>query len=121
LTSGGQATSTLTVNTTAATADLIRPNIDRSFSPIYAMVFPIFGVALVGMGFASGGRKKNKLLGVTIGSILFAGLILQMACGGNSGGGGGGGTSTPAGNYTITVTGSSGSTQHTSAVTLTVQ
>jgi hypothetical protein len=88
------------------------------------MVFPIFGVALVGMGVASGGRKKNKLLGVTIGSILFASLLLQMACGGNSGGGGGGGTSTPgtpAGNYTITVTGSSGSTQHTSAVTLTVQ
>jgi hypothetical protein len=124
LTGGAQATSTLTVNTTAATADLIRPNIDRSFGPIYAMVFPIFGVALVGMGFASGGRKKNKLLGVTIGSILFAGLILQMACGGNSGGGGGGGTSTPgtpAGNYTVTVTGSSVSTQHTSAVTLTVQ
>jgi hypothetical protein len=83
------------------------------------MVFPIFGVALVGIGFASGRTKRKKLLGVTIWSVLFAGLILQMACGGNSGG-----TSTPgtpAGNYTVTATGSSGSTQHTSAVKMTVE
>jgi hypothetical protein len=122
LTSGGQATSTLTVTTTSATAVLIRPNIDHSFGPIYAMVFPIFGVALVGMGFSSGGRKRKKLLGVAIGSVLFAALVLQVACGGNSGGGGGTSTpGTPAGNYTVTVTGSSGSTQHTTAVTLTVR
>lgn len=120
LTSGGQATSTVTVKTTAATTAVIRPTSDRSFGPIYAIVFPIFGAALVGVGFTSGRRKRKRLLGVAICSVLFAGLILQMACGGNSGGG----TSTPgtpAGNYTVTVTGSSGSTQHTSAVTLTVQ
>ncbi len=119
LTSGGQATSTLTVTTTAATAALIRPTFRGTFGPIYAMVFPIFGVALVGIGFASGRTKRKKLLGVTIWSVLFAGLILQMACGGNSGG-----TSTPgtpAGNYTVTATGSSGSTQHTSAVKMTVE
>jgi hypothetical protein len=122
LTSGGQATSTLTITTTAATAVLIRPNFDGSFSPMYAMVFPIFGVALVGMGFSSG-RRRKRLLGVAIGTVLFAGLSSQMACGGNSGGGGGG-TSTPGaptGNYTVTVTGTSGSTQHTSMVTLTVK
>jgi hypothetical protein len=120
LTSGGQATSTLTVKTTTATAALIRPTFHRSFGPIYAMVFPVFGAALVGIGFTSGRTKRKKLLGVTIWSVLFAGLIFQMACGGNSGGG----TNTPgtpAGNYTVTVSGSSGSTQHTSAVTLTVQ
>jgi hypothetical protein len=120
LTSGGQATSTLTVKTTAETAALTRPTFDRSFGPIYAIALPIFGAALVGIGFTSRRTKRKKLLGVAICSVLFAGSILQMACGGNSGGG----TSTPgtpAGNYTVTVTGSSGSTQHTSAVTFAVQ
>jgi hypothetical protein len=125
LTSGGQATSTLSVKTTApTTAVLTQPNFGHELSPIYAMVFPIFGVALVGMGFTSGGRKRKRLLGVAIGTVLFAGLSLQMACGGGSGSSGGTGTGTPgtpAGSYTVTVTGTSGSTQHTTTVMLTVQ
>jgi hypothetical protein len=125
LTSGGQATSALTVKTTApTTAILTQPNFGHELSPIYAMVFPIFGVALVGMRFTAGGRKRKRLLGVAIGTVLFAGLSLQMACGGSSGSSGGTGTGTPgtpAGSYTVTVTGTSGSTQHMAAVMLTVQ
>jgi hypothetical protein len=119
LTSGGQATSTLTVSTTAPTEFLARPDLSRGLTPIYAIVVPIFGVALMGMGFTSGGRRK-RLLGFVIGSVLLAGLILQTACGGGSRGT----TSTPgtpAGNYTVTVTGSSASTQHMTSVVLTVQ
>ena len=118
VTGSAPATTTLTVSTTGPTAVLARPKLRKRGSPIYAIVFPVFGLALVGMGFSSGGRRK-RLLGVAIGSVLFAGLILHMACGG--GGGRAGSTGTPAGNYTVTVTGSSGSTQHTTSLMLTVQ
>jgi hypothetical protein len=42
------ATSTLTVKTTAATAVLARPDLGRSLVPIYAITFPMFGLALLG-------------------------------------------------------------------------
>jgi hypothetical protein len=122
LKSGGQATSTLTVKTTApTTAVLARPNFGRGLSPIYAMAFPILGVALVGMRFGSGGKRK-KLLGLVIGSVLFGGLVFLPACGGGSGSSTGTNTpGTPSGKYTVTVTGTSGSTQHASTVSVTVQ
>ncbi|PYV56697.1 MAG: hypothetical protein DMG97_24340 [Acidobacteria bacterium] len=76
---------------------------------------------MVGVGFGSPQAKKRKLLGLVLYSVMFTGLIFQAACGGGgssrSGGGGGG---TPASNYAITVTGTSGSTQHSTTTTLTV-
>ena len=68
--------------------------------------------------------KRRKLLSYCIVFLLASGCLLQVACSGasNSGSGGGGGTGgTPAGTYTVTVTGTAGSTQHTAPVTLTVQ
>jgi len=123
VTNGGQVTSTLTVNTTAPTSFLTRPSLGHAAPPIYAIVFPIFGLALVGAGFTSGGRRRKRLLGLVIGSVLFGGLVFQAACAGVS-------SSTPvtpstpgtpAGNYTVSVTASSGSTQHTTSLMLTVQ
>ena len=77
---------------------------------------------MVGVGFGSPQAKKRKLLGLVLYSVMFTGLIFQAACGGGgssrSGGGGGG---TPASNYAITVTGTSGSTQHSTTTTLTVR
>jgi len=70
--------------------------------------------------------KRRKLLSYCIVFLLISGCLLQVACSGasnsGSGGGGGGGTGgTPAGTYIITVTGTAGSTQHITTVTLTVQ
>ena len=69
--------------------------------------------------------KRRKLLSYCLVFLLVSGCLLQVACSGagnSTGEGGGGGTGgTPAGNYTVTVAGAAGATQHTATVTLTVQ
>jgi len=114
--SGGTGTSTLTVSTTAATTSSLER---RSNGIFYAMLLPIAGLALLGTGFTS---RKKRLFGFLLGCVLFSTLIILPACGGSSssGGGGGGHAGTPAGTYTVTVTGTAGSTIHTATVTVAV-
>ena len=114
---GGTGTSTLTVSTTAATTASLEP---RSRGLIYAMLLPIGGLALLGTGITSG---KKKVWGLLLGCLLFSTLIILPACGGSSSGGGGGGgghPGTPAGVYTVTVTGTAGSLTHTATASVTV-
>jgi hypothetical protein len=116
--SNASGTSTLTISTTGPSASLA-PVSKRSRGPYYAMWLPILGLALMGSGF---GSRKKKVLGIVLACLMISGLLFLVACGGGNGGGGGGGTvGTPAGTYTISISGAAGSTLNSAKITLTVQ
>ena len=94
--------STLTVATTGKTAAL-----NRAPSFVYAMWLPVIGLSLIGMRFSAPNSRKKKLLGFLLLGLIMAALFFLPACSSGSSGGGGGGCSgcTPAGSYTVTVTG----------------
>jgi VCBS repeat protein/List-Bact-rpt repeat protein len=77
-------------------------------------------IALVCFSLQTARKSKRKAAGLITLGVLFLGITLQSACGGGtqvqprSGG-------TPPGNYTITVTGTSGSLQHSTSFALAVQ
>ena len=109
----GNATATLTINTGAATASLAPSSVRHNTRPLRYLWLPVAGFALLGTGLGSGRSSRRRLMVYLLGGILFGGLIFQSACGGSSG--------PHSQTYTITITGTSGSTQHSTAVTLTVE
>jgi hypothetical protein len=123
ISSSANGTATMTFSTVASSAMLSsRP---RMF---YAIWLPLPGLVIIALFGSSSSRRKNswrkKLLGGLLIWIVLAGMIVLPACGG--GGSGGGGPvlppATPAGTYTITVTGkdANGATQAGSAATVSV-
>lgn len=119
------ATSTLTLTTTAATtAALTHSKSGRS------RWFAAGGASLACVLLFVVPARRRRLRGLLGMIVLFTCLAVGIvSCGGGGGGGGssnnggGGGTSTPgttAGTYTVTVTGTAGSTTQTTAVTLIV-
>jgi hypothetical protein len=117
----GKIATTLTVNTTPAGAASLHPAFSNHSGPWYAMWLPVSGLAFVGAGFGSANSRKKKLLGFMLLCLVLSGFIFSIACsGGGSKSNGGGGT--PAGLYTVTVTGASGSLKvNSGALTFTVQ
>jgi hypothetical protein len=111
---GGSGTSTLTVSTTGPTGALFhRSNI------FYAMFLPLSGLSLIGTGFGCANSRRRKVLGFLMLYAILAGVLLLPACGGGSShppphGG------TPAGTYTISVTGTDGTLSHSVAPPLTL-
>lgn len=118
-TSGNSSTMTVTTTGTAMASR-------QAPSLIYALWLPIVGLSFAGLRLRTCGSAKGRLLSFLLFGAVMTLLFLLPACGGGSGGGGGGGGCTgctPAGSYTVTVTGTDSSDSnlsHAAAVTLTV-
>jgi uncharacterized repeat protein (TIGR01451 family) len=116
-------TSTLTITTAARPVATTARR--QSSGMWYAAFLPLAGLAFIGL--AAGNRAgRNRWMTLAFFAVLFSGTFFQIACGGNSSSppatGG-----TPAGTYTITVTGTSGTAgtsstaAHAAKLTLVVQ
>jgi len=107
--------STLNITTTA------RPVVTGAASPLtrhfYALWLAVPGLTLLGVG-VGGGRRRRRMIGILMFCALFALLLLLPACSSTSQQAPVSGT--PPGNYTITVTGTSGSDTKSQTITLTV-
>jgi hypothetical protein len=110
---------TVTVNTTANSAELVMYRSGQSH-PIYALWMQLPGFGLVGLTVIGTNRRAKKFALLIALSLLVGALLLMSACAGGTGiapqhqG-------TAPGTYTITVSGISGSLQHSVPLTLTVQ
>jgi hypothetical protein len=105
-------TSPVTVTSTGGSATLTFTTIGpsgamiRRSSMFYALWLPVPGLALIALGFGTRSSRRKNLMGLLLLWTVLASLIVLPACGSSSGGGGGGGNGgTPAGAYTVTISG----------------
>ena len=113
--SSGKASATLRIDAGSSSASLMAPHPgDRGSNPLPLGYLPVGGLALIAAGLGCGNSKRRKRPVLIMGCALFAALIFQAACGGGSSG-------PKFVNYAITITGTSGSTQHSTTTTLAVQ
>jgi uncharacterized membrane protein YgcG len=115
---------TVTVTTTARTTSSLAPVIRGKKK---ALPRPLVGAILVGIVIClPQGRRRSTTIFFVLLTLLMCscgggGGSAGSAAGGSGSGGGGGSTSgTPSGNYTVTITGTSGGMSHTAGVLLTV-
>jgi hypothetical protein len=113
--SGGNASAMLTINAASAAASLVGPSSRENLRPFNFLWLPVAGFALVGTGYGASLSRTKRVLLFLLGLVLFSGLMSQTACGGGSVVG------SKSTTYTITITGTSGATRHTTNVALTVQ
>jgi hypothetical protein len=115
----------LTVTTTGSSAALTLPPGDVPSHPLYLAWIGVPAVALMGLGSLRLRSMRRGLAFLLLCFALWASVAIQVACSSSSGSGNGGGGSgsgaTPAGSYTVNITAVSGSIQHTSSVSVTVQ
>jgi hypothetical protein len=86
------------------------------------MWLPVGGLAFFVAGFGSTNSRKKNLLGFLLLCLVLSEVIFSIACGSGSSQSSGGGGGTPAGLYTVTVTGTAGSLKvNAGGLTFTVQ
>jgi hypothetical protein len=113
----------LTVTTTGSSAALTLPPGAKPLHPLYAAWIGLPAMALMGFGSLRLRSMRRGLAFLLLCFALCGSVAIQVACGSGSGNGGSGSGSgaTPAGTYTVNITAVSGTIQHSSSVTVTVQ
>ena len=113
----GPQTRTLVVNTTARTTTTTQNF--RGGNLFYAMFLPLSGLVLVGACFGGADSRKRRLMIALFVCGLFGTVFVQVGCGSS------GSTTTvsgtPAGNYNITITATTGSASRSTVIALNVQ
>jgi hypothetical protein len=113
----GSATTTLTIGTTMRTTTITK--LWGHGGALYATWLPVSGLALLGLGIGGKVSRRRRWLGAVLLGLLLVLIGLLPACSSSK-------TTTitngtPAGTYTLTVTGTSGSVAHATSFTLVVQ
>jgi hypothetical protein len=109
--------SVLTITTTAATTAQLTAPAPFNHRPVFAFWFGLPGIVVAGAG-VSGRRRKVAIVLALL--VIIASVIGFVACGGSKSSTSTPVAGTPAGTYTITVTGTAGTLTHTNTVTLVV-
>lgn len=114
----GTASITVSLKTSGATAQVLTPT--SSFASTLAGIWLMPGLGALGLCLSPQQRRKRSAL-VLLLVMLLALVLLAVGCGSSNSHPAPAGNSTPSGNYTLLVIGSSGSVQHFSSLTVTVR